>query len=143
MKTIRKDLDDYKFWRGIKWDEVAYLTPGTRGYSVVRTDLAAVTVSLDDVQAYANGSKVKLNLGNTTNAKLDDAKMKVDWGSVDAKGTPINDEERTKDVKDVEVLKSMFAGSWTGLEVILEGMPPDKLGFVRIHDFSNDRIALR
>ena len=41
------------------WDEVAYLTPGSDGYSVIRGDLGMMTVSLQNIQPYANGSRVK------------------------------------------------------------------------------------
>src|ERR1017187_7105635 len=67
------------------WDQIAYLTPGSRGYSPVRTDLGAITISLDDVQPYGNGTKIKLRFGNTTDAILDGVKAKVEYGTVDRK----------------------------------------------------------
>jgi hypothetical protein len=73
IKTLRSDVDDLKSQIELNkmvqdWDQIAYLTPGSRGYSPVRTDLGAITISLDDVQPYGNGTKIKLRFGNTTDA---------------------------------------------------------------------------
>src|SRR5450631_4086229 len=49
-------------------DEIAYITPGTNGYSLIKADLGIFTVSMVDVKPYANGSKVALMFGNIYSA---------------------------------------------------------------------------
>jgi hypothetical protein len=102
--------------------------------------MGAITVSLDDVQPYANGSKVRLRFGNLTSASLTSAKAKIEWGSVDAKGSPKNEEARSK---KLDFIKPLLPGMWNDVEVILDGVPPTDLGFIRVREFSNGSISLR
>jgi hypothetical protein len=120
-------------------DGVAYLTPGADGYSVVRMDLGHLTVQLADVQPYANGSRVSLRIGNVTGATINGAKAKIEWGSVDDKGTPKNAEAKSR---EVEFSQPLQAGAWSNLPVVLEGIPPTELGFVRVRDISHKGIRL-
>ena len=53
------------------WDQVAYLTPSSDGYTLVKMDLGNLTVSFANVMPYANGSKVSLMFGNLTSATID------------------------------------------------------------------------
>lgn len=130
-----RNLDD--FLKGI--DAIAYLTPGAAGYSVIRTDLGPMTVSLENVQAYANGSRITLQFGNLTSATVNGAKVKVEWGSVDAKGSPNNESARSRDVTFTQALRS---GRWTNAPIVLEGVPPTELGFVRVKEFGHSGIVL-
>jgi len=95
---------------------------------------------LEDVQPYANGSKVMLQFGNFTSGSFANVKAEIDWGSVDEKGNPSSTTQKTK---DIELVKSLGPGAWTSEEMILENVPPAALGFVRIHDLTTDHIALR
>lgn len=122
------------------WEGVAYLTPGSDGYSVVKMDFGYLTVSLANIAPYANGSKVLLTFGNLTAATINGLKAKIEWGSVDAKGLPINDQAKTREIKLAE---SIFPGAWNKAAVVLEGVPPADLGFVRIRDVSHQGIRLR
>jgi hypothetical protein len=118
---------------------MAYLTPGSDGYSVVRTDLGPVTVSLIDVQPYANGSRVTLKIGNTTSATINGAKATLEWGNVDAKGLPNNENAKSRDVSFTE---SLTRGSWTTVRVVLDRVPPAALGFVRVKNILHTGISL-
>lgn len=106
---------------------------------MIKTDLGPLTVSLEDIKPYANGSRVTLRFGNTTNATLDDASATVEWGTVDKKGSPLNDDAKSK---EISFTKSFRPGSWNSVDVILDGVPPINLGFIRIHDVKNKGIHL-
>ncbi|MBL0938509.1 MAG: DUF3251 domain-containing protein [Gemmatimonadaceae bacterium] len=121
------------------WDKIAYLTPGQDGYSVVNSDLGAITVSLANVEAYASGSRVTLSFGNTTSANINGAKAKIEWGAVDTSGVPINESAKSREVKFNETLGR---GRWTAVRLVLEGVPPAELGFVRIRDLTHSGIEL-
>jgi outer membrane murein-binding lipoprotein Lpp len=144
VKTLESDLDNIKnensaerFDRDI--EGIAYLTPGSTGYSVIKIDLGYVTVSLEDIKPYANGSRVALRFGNPTNAILTDMSATLEWGAVDSKGAPLNAEAKSKEIPFV---KSFRPGSWNTIDVVLEGIPPTNLGFVRVKDVKNKGIQL-
>lgn len=122
------------------WDQIAYLTPGTDGYTVVKMDLGTLTVSFANVVPYANGSKVSLMFGNLTSATIDGLKATIEWGSVDEKGRPNNKESKSREIKLTE---SLIPGAWTKTDVVLEGIPPTALGFIRVRDVGHQAIRLR
>ena len=122
------------------WDQIAYLTPGSDGYSVVRMDLGNLTVSFANVVPYANGSKVTLMFGNLTSATIDGLKAKIEWGAVDEKGLPNNQEAKSREIKLTE---SLVPGAWNKTDVVLEGVPPVALGFLRVRDVGHQAIRLR
>lgn len=120
-------------------DRVAYLTPGESGYSVVQSDLGVITVSLKDIQPYANGSKITLRLGNTTSATINGAQATLDWGSADSAGLPAGAEKS----REVTFAESLPAGAWTDCKIVLEGVPPVQLGYVRVREMKHSGIRLR
>jgi hypothetical protein len=130
----RQDLD--KLFVNV--EKVGYLTPGTDGYAVVRYDLGALTVQLADVEPYANGSRVILRFGNTLAATVNGLKLSIDWGTVTNQG-PDNLHQKSKEMTFSEQLRS---GAWTSVPVVLEGVPPAELGFVRVHDITHTGIVL-
>ena len=120
-------------------DEIAYLTPGSDGYSVVQCDLGRMTVSLKNIEPYPNGSRISLQIGNLSSANINGAQARIEWGNVDEKGTPKNEEAHSREVK---FAKSLRAGAWTTVPVVLEGIPPAALGFVRVKDVTHSGISL-
>jgi len=121
-------------------DKFAYLTPGGSGYSTIRFDLGVLTVDLADIKPYANGSKITLNFGNTLSSSIDGLKGTFEWGTVDENGSPLNDKSKTKEITFSEVL---VAGSWTQISIVLDGIPPEEFGFLRLKNFSHTGIRLR
>jgi outer membrane murein-binding lipoprotein Lpp len=122
-----------------QFEGVAYLTPGGDGYSVVRSDLGALTVSLDNIQPYASGSKVTLRFGNLTSGTINGLKATLEWGRINKKGLPENEAAKSREVKFNE---SMRSGSWTRSDVVLEGVPPTDLGFVRVREVGHTGVSL-
>lgn len=118
----------------------AFLTPGSDGYDVIRTDLGSMTVSLKNIQAYANGSRITLQFGNLTSATINGAKATLEWGRVDKEGIPENDSVRSR---EVSFAASLQAGGWTGVPVVLDAVPSTELGFVRVFDVKHTGISLR
>jgi len=118
---------------------IAYLTPGTDGYSIIRTDLGYLTVQLSNVQAYANGTKITLRFGNLTSATINGAKATLEWGQVDQQGNPENDKARSREVTFSEPLR---AGAWTEEHIVLDGVPAQEFGFIRVRDVTHTGIVL-
>jgi Protein of unknown function (DUF3251) len=140
-KALTEQVETLKFQVDIlEWDQMAFLKPGDAGYSAVKYDLGVVTVKLADVKPYANGSKISLQFGNLTSARIDGLRAKLEWGKVNDKGVPQNDKAKSRDVTFNEALA---AGSWTVTELVLEGIPPTELGFVRLKNVGHRGIGLR
>jgi hypothetical protein len=145
LDAAKEDLTEIKSQVNVdklmkSFDTIAYLTPGSDGYSVVKSDLGTLVVSIANIAPYANGSKVTLQFGNLYSGTIDGLKAVVEWGPVDEKGFPLNDLVKTRDV----VFKESFSGgAWTKSQIILEGVVPQNLGFVRIKEIGHTSISLR
>lgn len=144
ITLLQKDLTEQKQKREFdeliqNFDKIAYLTPGSSGYSSIKFDLGVLTVQLADVNPYANGSKVTLKFGNTLAASINGLKATIDWGKVTEKGAAINESAKSKEITFTETLR---AASWTPVSVVLDGLPPNELGFVRVHDVTHTGIQL-
>lgn len=120
--------------------ESVYLTPGDAGYSLLNFDLGRLTVQISDVSPYASGSKVALTFGNLTAAKVQGLKAKVEWGKV-AKDSGLPEEGSTK-TREVTFPEELRVGAWTRVEVILEGVPPAELGFIRVGEVGHRGVSL-
>ena len=122
------------------WDEVAYLTVGSQGYGVVKTNhMIPITVSIKDVTAFANGSRVVLTLGNMSAASLTGVSATVEYGRVEG-DAPDNTTARRTSLNFPEVVRG---GAWTDVRVVLEGLPPKELGFIRVRDVKLSGIRLQ
>lgn len=144
IKTLKDSIDQLKADQS--WDKVlrdsastAYLTPGNDGYSVIETDLGHLTVQLANVQSYANGTRITLRFGNLSSATINGAKATLEWGQVDEKGNPKNDDARSR---DVTFGQSLRAGAWTNVQVVLEGVPAQQFGFIRVSNLTHTGIEL-
>lgn len=122
-----------------KFGEIAYLTPGSTGYSTVNFDLGTLTVSINNVTTYANGARVTLQFGNPLSSTINGLNLKIDYGEVNSTGGANNDTSRTKELTFTEAL---ISGSWTNVDIVLEGFSPSRLGFVRVHSVSHTGIRL-
>lgn len=135
-RQVQDDMD--RLFKGL--DQVAFLQPGDTGYSTVRYDLGVLTVELADISAYANGSKASLRFGNPLASTVTGLKIKLEWGETDEDGVVDNDSTKSKQLTLTEPLLS---GSWSTVPVVLEGVPPAELGFVRVREVAHTGIRLR
>lgn len=144
ISSLKKEVAELKRQRDFEeilkdFDKIAYLTPGSEGYSTIRFDLGVLTISIGNVVEYANGSKVTLNFGNPLSSTINGLKAKIEYGEVDEKGMPQNETAKTKEITFSESLRS---GSWTRVSVVIDGIPSSKLGFVRVREVSHTGISL-
>jgi hypothetical protein len=142
LQSAVGDLRRSKEWDDLvkDWDKVAYLTPGAEGYSTVSFDLGVLTVKLEDVKPYANGSKVTLRFGNVLSSAIDGLTATIDWGKVNEKGVADNSSAKSKEMTFNQTLPE---GAWTSIPIVLEGIPPAELGFVRVSKIHHTGIRLR
>jgi hypothetical protein len=138
FSELSQQVNQAEFLRD--WEGIAYLTPGSDGYSSIKTDLGTLTVSLKDIQPYANGSRVTLQFGNLTSATIDGLKAKLYWGSIEKDGKRKTTESKSR---EVTFTQSMVSGAWTNADVVLEGVPPTELGYVTVRDVGHRGVRLR
>lgn len=136
MRTL---LELYEFKTESEFQHIAILKPDDSGYSLINTDLGIIAVSLTDIVAYADGSKVKLKIGNTLSTDINGLNGKFSWSKITENGKYDFKSQKTKDVKFTQVLK---AGSWTTVTVVLPGVPPSEFGFLKLSEFSHTGIKL-
>lgn len=120
-------------------DRSVFLRVGESEFLPIRTYIGTITFNLEDIQPFANGSKVTIVVGNPLNATLAGAKFQVDYGSLDSAGEIEDGSEKTKEIK---VISNIQAGSWNKVPVILDGLETSKLGYIRVHDFEASQIRL-
>jgi hypothetical protein len=145
VETLTADLETLKQERELDKNVLetegdAYLTPGSEGYSLFHIDLGQLTVNLQDVRPYANGSKILLQFGNPTSATIEGLKVTLEWGRVDAKGRPV---WATAKSREISFNTSLAPGAFTNVPVTLEAVPPSELGFVQLHKATHRGIGLR
>lgn len=139
-KKLGKDVLDLTFNNILSDQSTAFLTAGSDGYSLLRADFGLVAVKIEDIKAYASGTRVELSIGNLSDATVVGLNATVDWGAMDAKGLPNFDAVKSKSTSWAESLKP---GSWNKVSVTLEGTPPSELGYIRLKEAGHRSISLR
>ena len=139
-KSVNENQKNYEFDKILnKISKLAFLTPGTDGYSTIDFDLGTLTVSLNDIKPYANGSKITLEFGNPLATTINGLNMTIDWGKVDEKGNAINENAKSK---NITLKESLLPAKWTRVTIVLDSVPPSDLGFVRLTDVHHTGIKL-
>lgn len=121
-----------------------------QGFGRLDTTVMPLTISMKDVKALADGSRLVLSIGNLSTATVSASSLSVKYGSR-APEFKQGDEgyasrynawhsglrERKQDVTD-----SLRPGTWNTVSINLPGVPPNQLGYVEISgDIS--QISLR
>ena len=119
--------------------DAVILKPGGRGYGLLQTDLGRVAVAIADIQPAAGGSRVLLDFGNPTAARLTGMRARIEWGGSDGKGLPLAGNVQGMDFTAPDPLP---AGAWRQYPVQLAGVPPEKLGWIRISGFDTGTVDL-
>lgn len=120
--------------------QVVTLKPGATGYSMIDSDTGRIAVAIANIEPYANGSRVTLDFGNPTAARLSGVKAKIEWGSNDAKGLPMA--ATATQSTTFTAPEPLPAGSWKQFPIDLGGVPPTQLGWVRISTFDSGTVDL-
>lgn len=119
-------------------DKSAFLTPGSTGYSVVRSNFGFITVSVSNIKPYANGSKVALRFGNLMAADIDRVSGSIQWGTMRQDGVPHWGGAKSKQFE----IGALPASKWTTTSVILDGVPTEELGFIVVSEVGHHGLTL-
>jgi hypothetical protein len=151
------------FWT--KWEEYneegrqfAWLSPGSQGY--VPIEMAnrhgPIIVSLKDIEPYANGSRVTVELGNVLGVDISSFSFVVEWGAVHESIRPglvnyvrhgrVHEDQKEhvdyRRAKKVESTQTLRRGAWTKVQIVPEEVPPSGLEVVRLGNLNPEIVSL-
>ncbi|KKC26977.1 DUF3251 domain-containing protein [Sphingomonas sp. SRS2] len=116
------------------------LRPGDTGYGLIDTDVGRIPVAIAEVQPQAGGSRVVLDFGNPSTARLTGMTAKIEWGGNDSKGLPLP--ANGAHMINFAAPQPLLPGSWRQYPVDLAGFAPARLGWVRISAFDSGTVDL-
>lgn len=128
-------LDNQMLDVTLRTHAVAYLSPQDHDFVSIQSDVGLLTVSVENVTDYADGSRVRLKFGNPTSASIVRFSFHVSYG----RGQFGNADDRGQDFTFSETLS---AGTWHTLNIDLAGVPPNQLGHLSVSQFGAERISL-
>jgi hypothetical protein len=78
--------------------------------------------------------------GNVLSSAIDGLTATIEWGRVNDRGVADNTSAKSREMTFNQTLQG---GAWTSIPVVLEGLPPAELGFVRVSKIHHTGIRLR
>jgi hypothetical protein len=113
----------------------------------VADGFGSFAVSVQDVQPFGDGVRVKLHLGNLTTADFDNVKLQVVYAprAPELKSETLaayNKWLEEKKSKNVELTTKLKAGSWNPTTVALPGIAADRFGYIEV-SIETNTISLR
>lgn len=126
------------------------LKPGQTGYSILETDMGRIPVAIARIEPNGTGSRVVLDFGNPSAARLTGMKARIEYGAND--GNAANTTNTANDGKTAPLMGSTqsvdFAapeplppGSWRQYSIDLP-VAPTQIGWLRISNFDGGTVDL-
>lgn len=109
-----------------------YLLPGTRTPARLESQIGTLRMSLRDIAADADGTRLTLRIQGESNDPLPAFSATVAWGQLT--GTTQNYREVNVRDRLISAPASILAPSDVDIPLRLNGVTPQQLGFLRIHD---------
>lgn len=120
------------------------LKPGQTGYSILETDMGRIPVAIARIEPNGAGSRVVLDFGNPSAARLTGLKAKIEYGAND--GKPTSDGKAaplmgTTQSIDFAAPEPLPPGSWRQYVIDLP-VAPTQIGWLRISNFDGGTVDL-
>lgn len=138
VETLKAKLefDEYLLsMKQVKTDSIS-LDLTQRSYQRLDTDTGFFLVSVEEALPYLNGYKIRLSVGNPSNATYKDYKLTVKWNKAYdwGKYSQASYEEWNKAVQEKEISfpDSLQPGAWNSVDLILAPVSPDQLGYLTL-----------
>ncbi|WP_148244065.1 DUF3251 domain-containing protein [Enterobacter asburiae] len=109
-----------------------YLLPGANTPARLNSQIGTLKMSLVNVAANANGTRATLRIQGESNDPLPAFSGTVEWGQI--QGTTESYQEVNVNSQLFTAPASVLAPSDVDIPLQLNGLTPDQLGFIRIHD---------
>lgn len=109
-----------------------YLLPGSNTPARLNSQVGMLRMSLKNITPNAGGTRVTLRVQGESNTPLPAFNGTVEWGQI--QGTTENYQEVNVQNQLMSAPASTLAPSDVDVALQLDGITPEQLGFVRIHD---------
>ncbi len=109
-----------------------YLLPGSNTPARLNSQVGMLRMSLKNITPNAGGTRVTLRIQGESNDPLPAFNGTVEWGQI--QGTTENYQEVNVQNQLMSAPASTLAPSDVDVALQLNGITPEQLGFVRIHD---------
>lgn len=109
-----------------------YLLPGSKTAARLESQLGTLRMSLMDIAPNAEGTTLTLRIQGESNDPLPAFSGTVEYGQI--QGTIDNFQEINVQNQLINAPASLLAPSDVDIPLQLNGITPEQLGFVRIHD---------
>jgi len=120
IKNLRSDLFRLQFKVSALESGDATVSTEEEGYDVAKTKFGPLTVSTRGAMPYLDGFKVKLRIGNLTNADFNGAKLNVAWGPpFDEKNFNFEEWSKNQKKKQIDLTTRFHSGAFTDVEITL------------------------
>lgn len=116
----------------VKSTSGVYLLPGSNTPSRLNSQIGTLRMSLINIAPNAAGTRVTLRIQGESNDPLPAFSGTVEYGQI--QGTTDNFQEVNVQNQLINAPASVLAPSDVDIPLQLNGITPDRLGFVRIHD---------
>lgn len=110
----------------------AYLLPGSNTPARLESQIGTLRMSLVNISSVANGTALTLRIQGESSDPLPAFSGTVEYGQI--QGTTENFQEVNVQNQLINAPASILAPSDVDIPLQLNGISPDQLGFVRIHD---------
>ena len=125
----------------------AVLDPSEKGYSRLDTSVGSFAVTLENVQAYTDGVRIQINVGNLGTATVNGGTFHTKWGlrMPEPSGSGFiekyNEWVKSLREKSVDFSNNLSAGTWNRVVIDLPGTPPAQFGYLELSMVAS-RISL-
>lgn len=126
VKITQQNALNVKSTRGV------YLLPGSNTPARLNSQMGTLRMSLLNVAPNADGTRATLRIQGESNDPLPAFSATVEWGQI--QGTTDSFQEVNVQTQLINAPASVLAPSDIDIPLQLNGITPDQLGFVRIHD---------
>jgi len=109
-----------------------YLLPGSNTPARLNSQIGTLRMSLVNVAPNADGTRATLRIQGESNDPLPAFSATVEWGQI--LGTTDSFQELNVQTQLINAPASILAPSDVDIPLQLNGLTPDQLGFIRIHD---------
>jgi hypothetical protein len=110
----------------------AYLLPGANTPALLKSQIGTLRMSLKDMAPNAAGTRVVLHIQGQSNDPLPAFSGTIEYGQL--QGTTENYQEVNVQNQLINAPASTLAPSDVDIPLQLNGITPEQLGFVRVHD---------
>ena len=107
-----------------------YLLPAANTPARLQSTVGELSVTLDRVKSEANGSQAVLHIRALSGETLPAFKAMVEWGRLDEHGQLQNADALSQPIQNNDSLLPRTAQSF---ELRFSDVPPEQLGYVRLH----------